>query len=35
MYYPPNNRRHNPDVAFGSAAERGANLASTKVTSHF
>jgi hypothetical protein len=29
-YYPPNNRRQNPNEAFGSAAERGANMASSK-----
>jgi hypothetical protein len=30
LYYPPNNRRQNPEVAFGSGAERDANVPSTK-----
>ena len=30
MYYPPNNRRQNTDVVFGSGAERNANMSSTK-----
>jgi hypothetical protein len=30
LYYPPNNRRQNLDVAFGSGAERDANIPSTK-----
>jgi hypothetical protein len=30
IYYPPNNRRQNPELAFGSAAERDANVPSTK-----
>ena len=30
IYYPPNNRRQNSEVAFGSGAERDANVPSTK-----
>jgi hypothetical protein len=30
LYYPPNNRRPNSEVAFGSGAERDANMPSTK-----
>jgi hypothetical protein len=30
IYYPPNNRRQNSEVAFGSGAERDANIPSTK-----